>query len=113
MSELSSIVGQRIRTYRIRRGLSQEALARLCDRHPTYIGQLERGEKNPTLESLERVCEALKIPMSQLLEKVEKEPIRTDDIALQCYDIMCSKPQDEQKDLMDLILAIERYKDVE
>ena len=51
--------------------------------------------------------------MSQLLEKVEKEPIRTDDIALQCYDIMCSKSEDEQKDLMDLILAIEHYKDVD
>jgi len=113
MSDLSIIVGQRIRNYRTLQGLSQEALARLCERHPTFIGQIERGETNPTLESLERVCEALKIPMSQLLEKVEKEPIRTDDIALQCYDIMCSKTQDEQKDLMDLILAIERYKDVE
>ena len=113
MSELSSIVGQRIRRYRIRRGRSQEALARLCERHPTYIGQIERGETNPTLDSLEKVCQALQIPMSQLLEKVEKEPIRTDDIALQCYDIMCSKSEDEQKDLMDLILAIEHYKDVD
>lgn len=94
------------------RGLSQESLARLCDRHPTYIGQLERGEKCPTIDSIDKVCQALQISLSQLFDKLNSEPsIRTDDIALQCYDMMCSKTKDEQKEMMNLILAIERYKD--
>ena len=51
MSDIAKIIGQRIRNYRTQKGLSQEKLAELAGCHPTYIGQLERGEKNATLES--------------------------------------------------------------
>lgn len=49
MSDIAKIIGQRIRNYRTQKGLSQEKLAELAGCHPTYIGQLERGEKNATL----------------------------------------------------------------
>ena len=49
MSEISKLIGQRIRNYRTQQKLSQEKLAELCGCHPTYIGQVERGEKNATL----------------------------------------------------------------
>ena len=52
MSDIAKIIGQRIRNYRTQKGLSQEKLAELAGCHPTYIGQLERGEKNATLESV-------------------------------------------------------------
>lgn len=52
MSEIAKIIGQRVRNYRIDKGLSQEKLAELSGCHPTYIGQVERGEKNATLESI-------------------------------------------------------------
>ena len=52
MSEIAKTIGQRVRNYRIDKGLSQEKLAELSGCHPTYIGQVERGEKNATLESL-------------------------------------------------------------
>ncbi len=45
MSELTKIIGQRVRNYRTEKGLSQEKLAELSGCHPTYIGQVERGEK--------------------------------------------------------------------
>ena len=54
MSELTKIIGQRVRNYRTEKGLSQEKLAELSGCHPTYIGQVERGEKNATLDSIER-----------------------------------------------------------
>ena len=54
MSEIAKSIGQRIRNYRTKQGLSQEKLAELSGCHPTYIGQLERGEKNATLRSEER-----------------------------------------------------------
>ena len=53
MSDIAKILGQRIRNYRTSKGLSQEKLAELSGCHPTYIGQLERGEKNATVESVE------------------------------------------------------------
>ena len=52
MSEIAKAVGQRIRNYRTRAGFSQEKLAEMSGCHPTYIGQLERGEKNATIESI-------------------------------------------------------------
>ena len=50
MSDIAKTIGQRIRNYRTQKGLSQEKLAELSGCHATYIGQLERGEKNATLE---------------------------------------------------------------
>lgn len=47
MSTMSKALGARLRQYRIQKGYSQERLAGLAGVHPTYVGQLERGEKNP------------------------------------------------------------------
>ena len=59
MSEIVKTVGQRIRSYRLQLGFSQEKVAELSGCHPTYIGQVERGEKNATLESIEKIAAAI------------------------------------------------------
>ena len=64
MSEIAKAVGQRIRNYRTHKGLSQEKLAELVGCHPTYIGQLERGERNATIETVEKISSALQISLS-------------------------------------------------
>jgi transcriptional regulator with XRE-family HTH domain len=51
--------GQVVRKYRHRKGISQEALADLTGIHRTYIGGIERGERNPTLLMIHRIAEAL------------------------------------------------------
>ena len=51
MSDIAKIVGKRLRSYRTAQGLSQEKLAERAGLHPTYIGLVERGEKNLTIES--------------------------------------------------------------
>ena len=65
--EIQSELGLRIRYYRKQRGLSQEKLAELCSLHPTYIGQIERGEKNATIESLYHIAKGLNISLGELL----------------------------------------------
>ena len=70
MSDIAKIIGQRIRNYRTQKGLSQEKLAELAGCHPTYIGQLERGEKNATLESVEKITSAMDVSLSQLFDKL-------------------------------------------
>lgn len=47
MDNITKLAGTRIRGFRKEKRLSQEELAEKCSLHPTYIGQLERGEKNP------------------------------------------------------------------
>lgn len=71
MSEIAKFIGRRIRNYRTQRGLSQEKLAELSGCHPTYIGQVERSEKNAMLESIEKIASALNVPLSQLFEKLD------------------------------------------
>lgn len=66
MSELTKIIGQRVRNYRTEKGLSQEKLAELSGCHPTYIGQVERGEKNATLDSIEKIASAMGVYLNCL-----------------------------------------------
>ena len=49
MSDIAKTVGKRLRGYRTSIGFSQEKLAEKAGLHPTYIGQVERGEKNLTI----------------------------------------------------------------
>ena len=51
--------GQRVRNRRLALGISQEELAARADVHRTYIGMIERAEKNITLENIEKICKAL------------------------------------------------------
>ena len=111
MSEIAALVGQRIRNYRIGKNLSQEALAELAGCHPTYIGQVERGEKNATLESIARICAALDLPLSQLFEKLEDAAENSGrNIPFLCYEFLSAKTEREQEQLYSILLALDAYK---
>lgn len=66
--KISSAVGQRIHNFRIRQKMSQESLAFAADLHPAYLGSVERGEKCPSVETIYKISEGLKIPISRLLD---------------------------------------------
>ena len=108
MSDIAKIIGQRIRNYRTQKGLSQEKLAELAGCHPTYIGQLERGEKNATLESVEKIASAMDISLSELFDKLGKSS--GDNIAAKCYDLVASKNEAEQKQLYKMLQEMDKYK---
>ncbi|MBE6628041.1 MAG: helix-turn-helix transcriptional regulator [Ruminococcaceae bacterium] len=110
MSDIAKIVGQRIRNYRMSKGWSQETLAELSDFHPTYIGQVERGEKNATIESLEKISKALNVPLSRLFEKLGAQEEGTRNIPLECYEFLSEKTKKEQEQLYRLLLEMEKYK---
>lgn len=65
--ELQRRVGRNLRRYREAQGLSQEAFADLVGVHRTYMGGLERGERNLTLKSLERLSDTTGIDPLELL----------------------------------------------
>lgn len=62
--------GQRIRELRHALGLSQEELAERAGVHRTYVGMIERGEKNITLKSLAKIAKALGISMDFLMKGI-------------------------------------------
>lgn len=108
MSDIAKVIGQRIRNYRTQKGLSQEKLAELAGCHPTYIGQLERGEKNATLESVEKIASAMDISLSELFDKLGKSG--GNNIAAKCYDLVASKNEAEQKQLYKMLQEMDKYK---
>jgi transcriptional regulator with XRE-family HTH domain len=70
------IVAENIRRYRQRAGLSQEALADICGLHRTYIGAIERGERNISVNTLARLAIGLACSAAELL--VSNPPIESD-----------------------------------
>jgi transcriptional regulator with XRE-family HTH domain len=65
--DLQRAVGRNLRAYRTAQGLSQEAFADELGVHRTYMGGIERGERNLTLKSLERMAERIGIDPLRLL----------------------------------------------
>lgn len=110
MSEIAKAIGQRIRNYRTARGLSQEKLADLCGCHPTYIGQLERGEKNATIESIDKIATALDVSLSKLFDKLGGQDDGSRDIPLECYEFLSAKTKEEQEQLYRILLEMDKYK---
>ena len=78
--------------------------------HPTYIGQLERGEKNATLESIEKIAAALNVSLSKLFEKLGGQETETRDIPLECYEFLSAKTKEEQEHLYRILLEMDKYK---
>jgi transcriptional regulator with XRE-family HTH domain len=70
MQEVHKKLGKRIAELRKKKGFSQEAFAHECGFHRSYMGAVERGEKNITLAMVNKVAKALKISLSELFKGV-------------------------------------------
>lgn len=67
-NRLLSLFGERVRTERLARNLSQEQLASLADLDRTYVSGVERGKRNVSLVNILRLSKALNISMSSLID---------------------------------------------
>jgi len=106
MSSISWTVGQRIRTYRKNQGLTQEELAERSELHNTYIGQVERGEKNLTLSSLEKILDALNLSFADFFEGLERKS--QESIPSLCYDFICQKNSKDQQRIYRILCEIDQ-----
>ena len=113
MSKLAIEIGQRIRNYRTLQRLSQEELAEKCCMHPTYIGQLERGEKNATLESVEKIAIGLSISLSKLFENIEDYNDNDDNYPAEAYKLLQSVSTPMQERLITIIKNAIELKDID
>lgn len=67
MSEISKQIGQLIRKYRVEKNITQENLALLCGIDRSYLGRIERGEVNISIEKLYEIANTLKVHIGELL----------------------------------------------
>jgi len=68
-SEILKVFGEKVRQLRKQKDISQEELAHRADLHRTYIGMIERAEKNITLLNIEKIAIALNVSISDLLKR--------------------------------------------
>jgi CheY-like chemotaxis protein len=73
--DLKALLGMAIKTQRVSLGISQEELAYRAGLHRTYVSDLERGARNPSIESIEKLAGALEISISKLFESVRNESL--------------------------------------
>jgi transcriptional regulator with XRE-family HTH domain len=73
MQTLQKKLGRAVQRLRKAKGFSQESFADHVGVHRTYMGAVERGEKNISLSSIEKIADALELRASELLSESEKE----------------------------------------
>lgn len=71
-TRIRELLATNVRGYRAQLGLSQEELAAVADLHRTYVGAVERAERNVTLSTLEALATALDVTVSKLLTPKKK-----------------------------------------
>lgn len=111
MQDIQKIVGERIRNYRISAGISQEKLAEEASVHATYIGQVERGEKNVTLKSLAKITAALHVSLSEILDGVDvvDTPRSGENFPLLCETLVAQESIARQKELYAILKSVTAY----
>ncbi|MDC3413481.1 helix-turn-helix domain-containing protein [Aquibacillus sp. 3ASR75-11] len=107
---MSKVIGERIRKLRKERGLSQEELAHLSSLHPTYIGQLERGEKNATIDTIEKVTKALEISLEELFRFATLNDRESEKVE-QLKRLLHRISEDDQDTIMKIINVMLEWKD--
>lgn len=110
MSELSLEFGKQVRKLRQSKKMSQEELAFKAGLSPAHLGQIERAQKKPTLETIGRLANALDVPVVELFSFCAS--IRTDNhISATMEKInsqLISMSEDDQKDILRIIRIFRR-----
>ena len=100
-------IGMKLRRLRLKQGYSQEHLAERAGLHPTYSGQVERGEKNITVESLSKIAEALEVPMGELFDDVQGN-FSDANYPRKAYELFCRYTEAQQEGLYRILQEIGR-----
>lgn len=99
MEDLMERMGRRIRAARSAAQLTQESLAERADLHPSYVGQLERGHREPSLKAVKKVADALGLEFHTLFAPLDSDAAFSSEVSAIISDV-----PDEKRD--GLVLAL-------
>ena len=103
MSDIAEAVGKRIYAIRTSKHMSRKDLAKRSGLHLTYIGQLERGERNATIATLESVSYALNVPIERFVEYITPGMASQETAANECYNLILEQTPRTQKRLLAIL----------
>lgn len=104
MNEIVKQLGERIRHLRKQQDISQEILGERSGIHSNYIGQVERGEKNITLESLSKLATGLGISMEELFRSID--PVQEEDHLGKINKLLSSRSHEDQMMVLNIVQRI-------
>ena len=96
-------IGKRLKELRSEYGLSQERLALQAEITTAYLGQIERGEKNPTVVTVGRICDALGISLAEFFSDQPITPLGNDPTLNQVFFELKDCTADEKKEILQII----------
>ena len=111
MKDLPEKFGKQLRVHRTNEKMSQEELAFKAGISAAHLGQIERAEKKPTLETIGRLAEALDISLSELFafEVIAGVSKEEDSVITKINAQLSAMSEDEQKDILRIIRIFRRY----
>jgi len=113
MSEITVMVGSKIKEYRVSKKLSQEELAHMANMHPSHIGAIERGEKSSTIDSIHKIVNALDISFQELFDFESKPEIAEDIYSKKLYSYINTLTPKDQKGVYKAIKMLMKWKENE
>lgn len=104
MESHNQIIGNMLRMLRKNKGLSQEQLGELSGLHTNYIGAVERGEKNTTLDSLFKIVSALEVDIEYIFKNYSK--ITRNDSLSNIIQILSTRNEKDHEMILNLLKVI-------
>lgn len=112
MGDISKLVGEQIRVYRQYRGLSQEQLALKANINTTFLGQIERGIKKPTIDTLEKIVNALDITFEEFFNfEKSNSKLRDNTIIDKIVFELNTRSNEEQVVIYNFVKQILKFRD--
>ena len=109
-SEGGVVLGQKIKETRLKLGLTQEGPGKRAKLHYSYIGQVERGNKVPSIRTLKRIAVALNIQVESLLNQDVGQGSGDEDILVrELVNVVRDCPPGELKVILNIIRQLKRY----
>ncbi|WP_135553341.1 helix-turn-helix domain-containing protein [Paenibacillus cymbidii] len=102
--DVLNAVGERIRNYRKERKWTQQQLAEKANVNESYVGKVERGERNVTIDSLLKITGALEITLEQLFKNIQSNrQSRSNEVLTEIINRLHGRNLKEQQKILAII----------
>lgn len=110
MQKMRIELGRRIRELRKAHRWSQEELGERADLHPTYVGGIERGERNVAFENLCRLADAFNLTLAQFFDFPKTGQGKRDVTKAKIFGLLRNRSERDLALFLDIIGAVDRWK---